>query len=563
MEQPGKEDKAIMKPLSRWPFIGILTLSVLLTFGICSALAPVWAAEKDDEALGAGGEAWEWALRGEQHYKAGRYNEAIEAFKEAVRLRPNFAKAYNNLGSAYNSIGKYDEAIAALKQAIRLNPNIGLAYNNLGFAYMKKGKRDESVRLFKKAILLNPNLPDSYQNLGGAYIAIGKYDQAIAVLSKALRLNPDLTLAHQFIGFAYVRKGDLERAFIEYRWLKKRAPTLAKELSKAISSSKAAPSATKAPQDARLKNPLRKAEAEKKQLETEKERAEREKEELSQQLAELKKKVEQIQAQGPQASSLPKSIAERWAVVVGISRYKDNQIPRLSYADEDAKAFAEFIKTPRGGSFKHVRVLLNDQATLINMKEALGSFLKQAQKDDLVVIYFAGHGMPEPGRTDTSYFLPHDAILKSLYATALPMQEVDQILNKRIYAEKVVMIADACHSGFVGTRTRASATEAAAVTNRFFAELVRAKPGRAVFTASSASELSQEDERWGGGHGVFTYYLLEGLKGEADSDGNGVVTVREAFDFTYLQVARATKNDQHPELKGTFDNNIPLSVLRK
>jgi len=317
--------------------------------------------------------------------------------------------------------------------------------------------------------------------------------------------------------------------------------------------------------DERLRQQIARLEAERRREETAREQAELERMREAEERKKMEERLtslEQQVRQGMVQPSAPKPIADRWAVVVGISKYQDPKIPSLLYADADARAFAQFLQTEKGGSFKHVRLLLNEQATLVNLRDALGGFLKEAHKDDLVIIYFAAHGMPEPGRTDTTYFMPHDAELKRLYSTAVPMDEIDKILNQRIYAEKVVMIADACHSGFVGTRTRAVAVQAAATTNRFFSELAKAKPGRAIFTAISASELSQEDEKWGGGHGVFTYYLLEGLNGKADADKNGVVTIREAFDYTYDKVPRATNNDQHPELKGTFDNNIPLAVVR-
>jgi len=97
---------------------------------------------------------------------------------------------------------------------------------------------------------------------------------------------------------------------------------------------------------------------------------------------------------------------------------------------------------------------------------------------------------------------------------------------------------------------------------RFLAKVAEAKDGIAVLSASSANEFSQEGERWGGGHGVFTYYLLRGLKGEADFDADGIVTIREAYDYLYRKVAEDTAGGQHPELKGNFDNNLPLGIVR-
>jgi protein O-mannosyl-transferase len=76
------------------------------------------------------------------YYQAGRYQECIDAARQALKLRPNFAEAYNNIGAAYASLGKWDEAILAAREAIRLKPDFQLAKNNLAWAESaKKGKR--------------------------------------------------------------------------------------------------------------------------------------------------------------------------------------------------------------------------------------------------------------------------------------------------------------------------------------------------------------------------------------------------------------------------------------
>jgi uncharacterized caspase-like protein len=94
--------------------------------------------------------------------------------------------------------------------------------------------------------------------------------------------------------------------------------------------------------------------------------------------------------------------------------------------------------------------------------------------------------------------------------------------------------------------------------NSFLSQLTEARDGVAILSASSAAELSEEGEHYGGGHGAFTYFLLEALRGKADMDGNGIVTLREAYDHTYRNVSETTEGRQHPELKGIFDNELPL-----
>jgi len=252
---------------------------------------------------------------------------------------------------------------------------------------------------------------------------------------------------------------------------------------------------------------------------------------------------------------------QRYAVVVGVSDYKDPKIPDLKYADADAQAFYDFITSPIGGNFNKENVLLlkNEQATLKNVKLAITNFLKKAIDTDFVVIFMACHGEPEPDRPNNIYLLMHDSELDSLSATAYHMENVNTDMKRYISAKRLVFFADACHSaglteGAVGTRGFSN------TVNIALSELKSTREGWGIVSASRAGEVSMESSQWGGGHGAFTYYLLEGMKGKADAEGNknGIVTLAESFDFLDDKVKRATQNAQHPDTAGNFDNNLPI-----
>src|SRR3990172_75385 len=252
---------------------------------------------------------------------------------------------------------------------------------------------------------------------------------------------------------------------------------------------------------------------------------------------------------------------QRYAVVVGVSDYKDPKIPDLKYADADAHAFYDFITSPIGGNFNKENVLLlkNELATLKNVKLAITNFLKKAIDTDFVVIFMACHGESEPDRPNNIYLLMHDSELDSLSATAYHMENVNTDMKRYISAKRLIFFADACHSaglteGTVGTRGFSN------TVNIALSELKSTREGWGVVSASRAGELSMESSLWGGGHGAFTYYLLEGMKGKADVEGNknGIVTLAESFDFLEEKVKRATQNAQHPDTAGNFDNSLPL-----
>jgi hypothetical protein len=268
----------------------------------------------------------------------------------------------------------------------------------------------------------------------------------------------------------------------------------------------------------------------------------------------------------------PEPPREFWAVVIGVGRYENAGIPFLKYSVPDADAMYQVLTTTVGIKKDNV-MLLTDRTerkpTLRNIKYALGTFLaRSARKDDTVLVYFAGHGAPEvdPRGIErdglAKYLIPADADPDDLYSTGLPMDELQTIFG-RIEAERVVMFLDACYSGGAGGRTFASKkTRAGAVDDLFLERLTRAT-GRVIVTASKTSEVSLELPELG--HGIFTYYLTEGLKGAADLNRDGIVSLQELYEYVEQQVSRKSRSvggNQHPVMKGEQEGVLPLTKVR-
>ena len=265
-------------------------------------------------------------------------------------------------------------------------------------------------------------------------------------------------------------------------------------------------------------------------------------------------------------------LRESYAVVIGVGRYEHRTIPSLAYAVADAEAMYEVL-TETAGFKKDNVLLLTDRTerrpTLRNVKYALGTFLaRAAQKDDMVIVYFAGHGAPEvdPRGLErdglAKYLIPSDADPDDLFSTALPMDDLQTIFG-RIEAERVVVFLDACYSGAAGGRTFASRrTRSAAVDDLFLERLTRSR-GRAIITASRPSELSVELPELG--HGIFTYYLTAGLRGAGDLNRDGIVSLQELYEYVEQQVvrkSRAVGGNQHPMMKGELEGVLPLTKVR-
>ena len=251
-----------------------------------------------------------------------------------------------------------------------------------------------------------------------------------------------------------------------------------------------------------------------------------------------------------------------WALIVGINDYKDDRIPDLRYAERDAIGIFKFLRTPQGGSvtLKRIKLLLGSDATRANILAGLKEILlRRADRDDLVLIYFVGHGVVGELREET-FLLPYDARLDIVEGTGISQSEIMRYV-RRSRAKRVVLIVDACHSGGIGgVGALFASRNLPELTTKLLKSIARAREGVGILTASSSYEKSLESEKWGGGHGVFTYYLLIGLKGRADSNADGVITLRELYEYVYEKVKEATGGKQHPDYEGNLD--IPIAVVK-
>ncbi len=130
--------------------------------------------------------------RANQLLDEGKTEEAIRLFRQAIRLKPDFADAYYELGSALELQGKWQEAIVELSEAVRLRPDDDEAHYNLGHAFLEQGDLDASIRELCAAIRLRPDFANSHVNLGRALDRKKQHEKAVAAYRKALRLAPKM-----------------------------------------------------------------------------------------------------------------------------------------------------------------------------------------------------------------------------------------------------------------------------------------------------------------------------------------------------------------------------------
>ena len=246
------------------------------------------------------------------------------------------------------------------------------------------------------------------------------------------------------------------------------------------------------------------------------------------------------------------AVPQSYALVVGIAHYANlPDSAQLRYPDRDAEAMYTTLISQQGGQFpaNHVHVLTGSQANKDSVLHELEDWLPSVTTpSDRVLIYFAGHGFISGGK---GYLAPYDIDLHDIPGTAIPMDALGTLIGTKIQGKWKVLITDACHSGAITPETNP------AQLNQLLLDV-----HQSIFslTASRDREQSFESPDWGGGHGIFTYYVVSGLGGAADANGDGIVTADELAEYVHSNVRAATEGRQNPTSeRGSFDSNMVLA----
>jgi len=147
----------------------------------------------------------------------GRVPEAIEHYEQALRLRPEYAAAYSNLGSISLRLGKVPEAIAQYERALQFEPDMAEAYYNLGLALKQAGRVEEAIKRYTEAIRIKPDYAEAHYNLANALLGLGKVSEAIEHYEQALQIKPDFAEAHYNWGVALEQTGRVPEAIEHYQ----------------------------------------------------------------------------------------------------------------------------------------------------------------------------------------------------------------------------------------------------------------------------------------------------------------------------------------------------------
>jgi tetratricopeptide (TPR) repeat protein len=166
-------------------------------------------------------------LRGIELAREGRWDEAVAAFREAVRLRPDYTDAFNNLGNVLYFQGNLDLALAAYREAVRLSPEHAGAHSNLGEVLRQQGRLAEALEHCQRAVQLQPDFAQARNHLGLALSASERYEEALVQCGEAVRLQPDLAEAHHGLGYALLQLRRIDEAIAAIETALRLKPDLA------------------------------------------------------------------------------------------------------------------------------------------------------------------------------------------------------------------------------------------------------------------------------------------------------------------------------------------------
>jgi hypothetical protein len=250
----------------------------------------------------------------------------------------------------------------------------------------------------------------------------------------------------------------------------------------------------------------------------------------------------------PQVKTKPNKNA--YAVVIGIEEYRQ-KLPRADFATADAKIISEYLTKTMGYPEENVITLLNDRALKSDMEKYFDRWLSNnVEENGRVFIYYSGHGAPNT-QTGDAYLVPYDGDPTFITETGYPIARLYESLGK-LKAREITVVLDSCFSGAGGRSVLAKGAKPLVIT----INTPNIKKNIAVMTASSGDQISSAYEEQG--HGLFTYFLLKGIKNEDVVRPDGSIKMDDLFSYIKPQVERIARkqfnNEQTPQLIGAKKN---------
>jgi uncharacterized caspase-like protein len=236
-----------------------------------------------------------------------------------------------------------------------------------------------------------------------------------------------------------------------------------------------------------------------------------------------------------------------YAIVIGIEQYRQ-KLPKADFATQDAKTVAEYLTKAMGYPEENIVILTNGNAAKSDFEKYFEQWLaNHAEKGSTVFVYYSGHGAPNPKSGD-AYLVPYDGDPSFIAQTGYSLKRLYESLGK-LPAKEIIVALDSCFSGAGGRSVLPKGARPLVMNLQANTVLAR---NMTVMSASSGEQISSTyDEK---GHGLFTYFLLKGIKNEDVVRQDGSIAVSDLFSYIKPQVERIARrqynNEQTPQLIG-------------
>ncbi|CAG0958032.1 hypothetical protein ANRL3_00683 [Anaerolineae bacterium] len=245
----------------------------------------------------------------------------------------------------------------------------------------------------------------------------------------------------------------------------------------------------------------------------------------------------------------------KFALIIGNSEFDDKAIPKLDKPEADVDGLVSVLRDQERGGFDEVTPLVNQPFAVV-YKEVARFFERVGkERSGMALLYFSSHGLTDnPGRLYLAAKNTEKALPKG---TAIPSSFITQLVDDS-GSRQTVLILDCCFAGAFPRGTRGENPKTANVEAAF----VGNGRGRAVLTATDSIHYAWEDSAALGPieNSVFTHWLIKGLRGEADANGDGLITLDELYSYTYQQVI-SVRPEQTP-LKWTYGQQGDIVIAR-
>jgi multidrug efflux pump subunit AcrA (membrane-fusion protein) len=223
----------------------------------------------------------------------------------------------------------------------------------------------------------------------------------------------------------------------------------------------------------------------------------------------------------------------KFALIIANTEYTDPGLAQLTAPGKDAEDFARILKDQDICDFGNVNILLNQTESVV--REAIDEFFDQKKSDDLLVLYFSGHGVRD--EIGALYLAVKNTNRLRLRSTAIKSDYIREAMDQS-RSRRQVLILDCCNSGAFAQGSKAATGVSIGTASAFEGTGY----GRVVLTASDSTQFAWEGDRIIGetDNSLFTHFLVKGLEGDADNDGDGRITIDELYDYAYEQIVSIT-----------------------